>query len=98
MFSRSNQRTAQSINWKTETDGKTVVLFKLDQQMTDTVLYPAVIQGNGSIMLWSRFSSASRGTLIKIDWRMEGSKYMACLEDTCCNAARDFRHFSRIMT
>ena len=42
---------------------------------------PTVKHGGGSIMLWGCFSAAGTGRLVRIEGKMNGTKYGEILED-----------------
>jgi transposase len=52
---------------------------------------PTVKHGGGSIMVWSCFSSAGTGKMVKIDGKMDGAKYRTILEENLMESAKDLR-------
>uniref|UniRef100_A0A8C7QZS1 Transposase Tc1-like domain-containing protein n=1 Tax=Oncorhynchus mykiss TaxID=8022 RepID=A0A8C7QZS1_ONCMY len=52
---------------------------------------PTVKHGGGSIMVWACFSSAGTGKMVKIDGKMDGTKYRTILEENLMESAKDLR-------
>uniref|UniRef100_A0A8C8K4I5 Tc1-like transposase DDE domain-containing protein n=1 Tax=Oncorhynchus tshawytscha TaxID=74940 RepID=A0A8C8K4I5_ONCTS len=52
---------------------------------------PTVKHGGGSIMVWTCFSSAGTGKMVKIDGKMDGAKYRTILEENLMESAKDLR-------